>query len=183
MNRLASIIISVFLAIIAWWSVTGNIEDEQLQQAKSKRFVEVFMNEFEIVAMDDDGSPGYILNGEYLQRYNNSDETEVRKAVFNLLQTNGQWKINADDAIIDDKKDTIVLKNNVIMQQQDIQPAVTIRTERLLINTRTQIARTKAQVNITQGNSLLKSDGMIFNNTTNELELSSNVSGYYLPYD
>ena len=175
--------IFLLLAIFVWWSITENYKDEQMQLAKSKSYVEVFMNEFEILAMDDNGSPSYIMNGDYLQRHNDSDETEVLKAVFDLLQENGQWKINADNAIINDKNDTILLENNVIMQQQNIEPAVTIRTQQLLINTRTQIAQTRARVNITQGQSLLQSDGMIFNNITSELELSSNVSGYYVPYD
>lgn len=175
--------IFLLLAIFAWWSITEIHDDEQLEQAKSASYVEVFMNEFEIIAMDDNGSPSYILNGDYLQRHNDSDETEVQKAVFDLIQENGQWKINADNAIINDKNDTILLENNVVMQQQNFEPAVTIRTQQLLINTKTQIAQTQALVNITQGQSLLKSDGMIFNNVTSELELSSNVSGYYVPYD
>lgn len=178
-----SLIIFLFLAIIAWWSITEKHEEEQLQQAKSKSYVEIFMNEFEITTMNENGSPNYILNGSYLQRYNDSDETEVQKPVFNLLQKNGQWKISADNAIINDKNDTIQLNDNVIMQQQNIEPAITIRTQRLLINTKTQIAQTQTQVNITQGQSLLKAKGMIFNNLTSELELLSNVSGYYLPYD
>ncbi len=178
-----SLIIFLFLAIIAWWSITEKHEEEQLQQAKRKSYVEIFMNEFEITTMNENGSPNYILNGSYLQRYNDSDETEVQKPVFNLLQKNGQWKISADNAIINDKNETIQLNNNVIMQQQNIEPAITIRTQRLLINTKTQIAQTQTQVNITQGQSLLKAKGMIFNNLTSELELLSNVSGYYLPYD
>ena len=176
-----SLIIFLFLAIIAWWSITEKHEEEQLQQGKS--YVEIFMNEFEITTMGENGLPNYILNGSHLQRYNDSDETEVQQPVFNLLQESGQWKISADNAIINDKNETIQLNNNVIMQQQNIEPAITIRTQRLLINTKTQIAQTQTQVNITQGQSLLKAKGMIFNNLTSELELLSNVSGYYLPYD
>ena len=178
-----SLIIFLLLAITVWWSITENYEEEQLHQAKSKSYVEIFMNEFEITTMNENGSPNYILNGSHLQRYNDSDETEVQQPVFNLLQENGQWKISADNAIINDKNDTIQLNDNVIMQQQNIEPAITIRTQRLLINTKTQIAQTQTQINITQGQSLLEAKGMIFNNLTSELELLSNVSGYYLPYD
>jgi len=53
----------------------------------------------------------------------------------------------------------------------------------MLIHTKTQIAQTRTQVKITQGKSQLTSTGMIYNNKTSELELSSNVSGFYLPYD
>ncbi len=183
MKRPVSLILFLLIAIFAWWSITEKYENGQLQQAQGKRYIEIFMNEFEITAMDDNGLPSYKLKGTNLQRFNDSDETEVKQAVFNLLQKDRQWKINADNAIINDKNNTIRLKDNVIMQQQNIEPALTIRTQTLLIHTKKQIAQTQAQVNISQGKSLLKSNGMIFNNITNELELSSNVSGYFLPYD
>lgn len=183
MKTPVSLIIFLLLAITVWWSITENYKDDQLQEVQGARYVEIFMNEFEITAMGDNGLPSHILNGAHLKRYNDSDETEVQQPVFNLFQENGHWKINADTAIINDKKDTIQLNNNVIMQQQNIEPAVTIRTQTLLFNTRTQIAQTQSKVKITQGKSLLKSKGMIFNNITNELELSSNVSGHYSPYD
>ena len=69
------------------------------------------------------------------------------------------------------------------MQQQDIEPITTIRTQTLTIHTKTQIVKTRAAVTVTQGNSELKSNGMVFNNITSQLELSSNVNGYYLPHD
>ena len=69
------------------------------------------------------------------------------------------------------------------MQQKNIEPAVTIRTQNLLINTKTQIAQTSAMVDITQGKSHLNSTGMVFNNITSSLELSSKVNGYYLPHE
>ena len=183
MKRPVSLVIFLLLAIFAWWSITENIEDQQFQPVQSKRYVEIFMNEFEITAMDNQGEPSYRLNGAQLQRHNDTDETEVQQAVFNLLQGDGQWTIHADNAIINDKKNTILLKNNVVMQQQNIEAGITIRTQTLLIHTKTQIAQTQSLVNITQGASLLKSNGMIFNNLSNELELLSQVSGHYLPND
>jgi len=157
-----SLIIFLLLAITVWWSITENYEEEQLHQAKSKSYVEIFMNEFEITTMNENGLPNYILNGSHLQRYNDSDETEVQQPGFNLLQESGQWKISADNAIINDKNDTIQLNDNVIMQQQNIEPAITIRTHSLLINTTTQITETKTLVNITKHQSLLKAQAIIF---------------------
>ena len=182
MKHFINLSIFLVIAIIAWWTITEDYnKDDQIQQAKSKRYVEVFMNEFEIMAMDENGKPGYILNGVYLEKYNNSDNTLVQQPELHLTQKNGQWKISADEAIINNKKETLMLKNNVVMQQQNIEPALTIRTQRLVINTKTQIAKTKAAVKITQGKSQMNSNGMIYNNITSALELSSKVNGSYLP--
>ena len=100
-----------------------------------------------------------------------------------MLESGKQWKVSADFALLNDKGNTIQLKENVVMQQQNIEPAVTIRTQSMLIHTITQVAETDAQVDITQGESKITSTGMIYNNITSKLELTSSVSGYYLPYD
>jgi lipopolysaccharide export system protein LptC len=184
MKQVVSLSIFLVLAIIAWWSITTDYTgDDQLQKVKSKQYAEIFMNEFEMTAMNENGQPGYILNGARLQRNAGSDDTEIQQPIFQLLQENNQWKVTADQAIVNDKNETIQLKNNVIMQQQNVEPAVTIHTQYLLIHTKTQIAQTQALVDLTQGNSRLRSNGMVFNNITSELKLSSNVNGYYLPHD
>ncbi len=184
MNRTVRLSIFLVISIIVWWSITDYYNDNvQLQQAKSKRYTEIFMNEFEMTAMDNNGKPAYTLSGNYMERYNDSNDSEIRQPVFHLLQENGQWKVSAGHATVNDINETIQLKNNVVMQQQNIEPAVFIRTQNLLVHTKTQIAQTRSLVDITQGKSHLKSNGMIFNNVTGELELSSNVNGYYVPYD
>lgn len=178
--------LSIFLAIafIAWWTITEDFnDDDQSALTKSKQYIEIFMNEFEITAMNESGTPNYILKGLYLERYNDADETLVQQPVFHILQKNNQWKIDANNAIINDINETLLLKDNVVMQQQNIEPSITIRTQKLMINTKKQTAKTKERVEITHGGSLMTSNGMIFNNLTSELELSSKVSGYYLPND
>jgi len=184
MKGLISLTVFIAVAIIVWWSTMGDYGDNDLlPHTQSARYVEVFMNDFEMIAMNDNGAPAYTLHGTHLERYNDSDETRIKQPVFHLLDSDKQWKISADFALVNDKKNTIQLKDNVLMQQLNIEPALTIRTPNILIHTKTQIAQTQAQVDITQGESQLTSTGMIYNNITSELELISSVSGFYLPYD
>lgn len=183
MKQIVSLGIFIALAIFAWFSITKFYSEDKQLPGKSRRYVELFMNEFEMTTMNDKGEPVYILNGISLKRYNDSDDSEIEKPVFNLLQADKQWLVSADSATINDKNETIKLNSNVVMQQQNIDPATTIRTQTLTIYTKTQIAKTRALVTVTQGNSQLKSNGMIFNNITSQLELTSNVNGYYLPHD
>jgi lipopolysaccharide export system protein LptC len=183
MKGLVSFSLFIFIAIIVWWSITEDFSGRQLQQTSNEPYLEIFMNDFELTAMDENGAPGYILQGSRLQQFNNSEDTEIEQPVFHLLQKGAQWKITADSAILSNKNKTIRLNNNVFMQQQNIEPAVSIRTQTLLVHTETQIAQTQALINFTQGLSKVKSNGMIFNNITSELELLSNVNGVLLPYE
>lgn len=182
MKHAINLSIFLILAITAWWSITTDYSNtQQLQEDENKVYAEIFMNEFEMTAMNKNGKPHYILNGLHLQRYSNSDNSEIKQPVFQLLQENKQWKVSANKALINDKNETLQLIDNVVMQQQNTESGITIRTQNLSINTHTQITQTQAPVDITQGKSRIKSNGMIFNNITSELEFSSNVNGYYLP--
>jgi len=184
MKRYISLGLFLFLAIVVWWRITEqHADDTPLQKPKSKQFVELFMNEFEMTVMANTGLPSYRINGKHLERYNGSSDTEIELPVLRLLQSENQWIISADTATLNDAEETIQLNNNVVMQQQNAEPAVTIRTQNLVIYTKTQIAETRAVVDITKGKSHLNSTGMIFNNLTSALELSAKVNGYFLLYD
>jgi len=183
MKHIVSLAIFVILSVFAWSSITKYYSEDKQLPGKSQRYVELFMNEFEMTTMSESGEPMYILKGASLQRYNDSDDSQILQPVFQLLQTDKQWLVSADSATINDKNETIKLNANVVMQQQNIEPAATIRTQTLTINTKTQIAKTRALVTVTQGNSQLQSNGMIFNNITSQLQLTSDVNGYYLPHD
>lgn len=186
--------IFILLAIVAWWTISNNEKSNDLALEEKEHFVVAYMNDFEMTAMDASGTPGFTLKGSHMEKFNYTNETRIRQPVFQLLQAKKHWKISADSAIVNDENETIRLNNNVVMQQLATQTStnknkinvkqtepteaeITIRTPTLLINTKKQIAETKAEVTITQGNSKIRSTGMIFNNLANEIELSSNVHG------
>lgn len=184
MKHIVSLSIFLALAVVAWWSITNDYnKSSRINQLRSTDYAEIFMNEFKMTSMNKDGQPNYILQGAYLQRSNNSDDAKIKKPIFQFFQNNKQWNISANNAIINDRKETIQLKNDVLMQQINSEPAVTIRTQNLLIHTKNQTASTDVNVDITHGKSHFTSNGMVFNNTTNELVLSSQVSGQYSPHD
>lgn len=174
----------VAVAIIAWWSTMVFFDDDnKIQPTQAKHYIEIFMNKFEMTAMNENGTPAYILNGTRYEKYNDSDEAIVNKPVIFLLNTDKQWKISADLALVNNKKETVLLKDNVLVQQQNIEPSITLSTQRLQIDTKSQIAQTESPVDITQGNSRLTSIGMIYNHMSSELELLSNVSGYFSSHE
>ena len=182
MKRLISFSLFIVVAIIAWWSTTKDLDDgRHLQPFSDKPYIEVFMNEFELTAMNENGIPGYTMRGSQLIKFNDTDDTVIRHPVIHLLQKHRRWTITAESAVLNNTNQTIQLNNNVVMQQNNTELASTIRTQSLLIHTKKQIAQTDATVKITRGQSQIQSTGMLYNNLTSELNLHSNVSGSYLP--
>ena len=57
MKHLVSLAIFIALALFAWSSITKYYSDEQQLQDKTKRYVEVFITEFEMTSMNDSGKP------------------------------------------------------------------------------------------------------------------------------
>lgn len=184
MKHFVSLSIFIIIAIVVWWSITEDFTEPSSSTAnKNQNYAEIFMNEFEMTVMDDDGVPDFTLHGSHLSRDADSDDTNIRHPVFELLRQENQWHIVADTAVVNDKTETVQLNDNVIMRQKNVDPAVIIHTQTMLIHTDTQIARTEALVELTRGDSKMRSNGMIYDNNNNELELLSDVNGYYLPDD
>jgi LPS export ABC transporter protein LptC len=180
MNRLIGIAGFVLIALLAWWLIIGDYNVERQQKPGDTDYVEAFMNDFMITAMDEQGTPRYVIEGKYFEKRKNQDEARVDKPIIFLKQET-PWKVVADTALVNDITNTLHLENNVVMEQQDTDPAITIRTRSLTINTKKQIAYTDAPVTIAQGNSELNSVGLRYDNTTSELNLKSRVHGYLVP--
>ena len=60
MKTALSVIISLILSVMVWWSITDLSDDTEIELETSKPYAEIYMNDFEITAMNEDGSPGYI---------------------------------------------------------------------------------------------------------------------------
>lgn len=208
LKGIISLGIFILIAVVAWWTISSNEKSNDLaQQANEEHYVVAYMNDFEMTAMDATGTPGFTLKGTHMERFNHTNETRIQQPVFQLLQSNKQWKISADSAIVNDENETIQLNDNVVMQQlpaaldkehtnkrfaeevnnvespEQTGTEITIRTPSLLIHTKKQIAETKARVTVTHGSSKIFSTGMVFNNISNEIKLSSNVHGSIISND
>jgi LPS export ABC transporter protein LptC len=146
-------------------------------------FVDLFMRNFTLTAMNEDGKPGYTLQASYFEHYNDGSPSRLEKPVIQLLQDKNNWVITARSGQFDKDNNLIILHDDVVMQQQQVDVPVQAETSQLEINTSSQVARTDHQVNITQGKLELESRGMILNNSTGEFELLASVRGNYVQAD
>ena len=175
-----SLLLFLVISILVWWSITSDFGEQQDLFDRDADYVEVFMNDFELTRMDELGQPRYTLQGDHLEKYKQKDITQITEPVLHILQEN-QWRLSANTALLDDTNETVEFIDDVVMQQLETEPAVTVHTQRIVIDTRSQVAQTDSPVKVIQGESEINSVGMIYNNRTNVLELLSRVQGYFQP--
>lgn len=184
MKRLLTLSIFVIIAL-AFWGLQNFEEkkDEAIRDDADPHFVDLFMRNFTLTAMNENGKPSYTLQASYFEHYNDGSNSLIEKPVIHLLQDNNNWVITAKTGEIDNDNNLIILHDDVVMQQQQADNPVQLETSQLEINTASQIARSDQQVNIIQGELKLESRGMILNNSTGELELLASVKGNYVSAD
>jgi len=183
-KRLLTLSIFVIIAL-AFWGLQNFEEkkDDAIHDDADPHFVDLFMCDFTLTAMNENGQPGYTLQASYFEHYNDGSNSLIEKPVIHLLQANNSWIITAKTGELDNDNNLIILHDDVVMQQQQTDFPVQVKTSQLEINTTSQIARSDQQVNITQREFKFESRGMILNNSTGELELLASVKGNYVPAD
>lgn len=184
MKRLLTLSIFAIIALVFWG--LQMFEEEKQDAVKDEvepHFVDLFMRNFTLTAMNENGKPGYRLQASYFEHYNDGSNSLVEEPVIHLLEENNSWIITAKTGELDNDNNVIVLHDNVVMQQQQTDIPVHVKTSQLEINTNSKVARTDQRVNITQGELKLESRGMILNNSTGEFELLASVKGNYVQAD
>lgn len=169
----------IIIALIGIWSVLEK-DDEAPVVVKDPHFVDAYARDFTMLSMDKDGQPYYTLTADLMEHFNDTGESEITKPVFNINRDDDAWVISAKRGKIDDDNIWVTLNEDVVMLQTNADSPLQLKTSKMRFNTKTQIAHTDKRVDINQGAMSLKSNGMVFNNITGNLELLAGVNGIYV---
>jgi lipopolysaccharide export system protein LptC len=170
------------LVVIAFIGIWGVIQapDEAPVVVREPHFVDMYVKDFTMVSMNEDGQPYYTLEAVLMEHYDDTGESDITEPVFNIKRDDSAWMISARRGTIDDQNTWVTLNDNVVMLQQNTDSPLELKTSKMRFNTKTQVANSNRQVDIKQGTLSLKSNGMIFNNLTGQLELLAGVNGTYV---
>ena len=179
MNKQFTLITLAIIAMIGVWAVL-EAPDEVPPVERDPHFVDAYVKDFTLVSMNEIGQPDYTLTASLMEHFNDTGESEISQPVFNINREDNSWVISAKNGIIDDDNTWVTLNDDVVMLQKDATPPLKLKTSKLRFNTKTQIASTDKQVDITQGTLSIRSNGMKFNNITGNIELLAGVYGTYV---
>jgi LPS export ABC transporter protein LptC len=175
------------IALVIWWFRLVDDRPVNLLTRVNPHFIDAYMRNFKLTAMNADGKPGYTLRAHKFNHYNDQDIATLQQPVIHLEHANSNWQLSAQDGEINDTQNKIVLYKNVVMQQLPGQagadhtapPGVRLRTERLDIDTNKQLVTSDQLTRIDYKHISLSSHGIRLDNLKGKLDLLAEVTGVY----
>lgn len=169
----------IAVALLGLWSAFRSGKEDQAKTELEPHFVDAFIRDFTMTQMDPTGKPAYVLQADYLEHYNDTEESVITKPLFNVSDAEARWKISAQRGNIDRDGTWLVLNDDVVMLQTDTPNPIRLETSRLRINTTTLTADTDRPVRIHRDRQEITSRGMQYNSRSGMLEFRSRVRGTY----
>ncbi len=181
MKKQFTLVTLVIIAFIGIWGVIKAPEEVPIVE-REPHYVDAYIKDFTMLTMDGHGLPYYTLTAEFLEHYNDTGESHVTAPVFDIDREDDAWVISARNGTIDDNNIWVTLNDDVVMLEKNSETPLRLKTSKMRFNTRTQIANSDRRVDITRGELVLQSNGMVYNNTSGVLELLAGVNGTYVKH-
>lgn len=141
------------------------------------------LREFELTALDDDGSESFTLRSPYLERDRDGKSLTIRRPRFTFPSDSGRWQVRSDTAWVSPKASEVQLLGGVNMVGPTEPSGLRTRfgTDTLSIFPNDQRASTDDRVNITQGDSAVAGIGLRVDLAAKRFQLLNDVKGHYAP--
>ncbi len=143
-----------------------------------------YMTGARITEMGEDGLPRYRIEAERIQQdpANNSIRLEELTLTYRAPEAR-DWTLSAARGFVPPGSKVLNLAGNVRIVGEpapDMQPAI-VRTERLTLDTESNVASTHDRVDIEWGNQRLSTMGLVADLKAERLQLESAVHGRFIP--
>lgn len=175
----------IALALGSFWlfEVMRRAGEEAMPAAERKE-PDFYVENFSYVKIGKTGKAQYHFSGAKMTHNPQDDSYDIALPVINSVgkeNGRGPMVVRADRATVNSDNSQIHMYDNVRLDRPataDAQ-AMQVRSEYMLVLPDDDIVKTDKPVKIAVGQSVLTGTGMLANNATRELQLSSNVHGTY----
>ncbi|MDX1403218.1 MAG: LPS export ABC transporter periplasmic protein LptC [Woeseiaceae bacterium] len=180
--------LTAFLALtvvaLASWYLARSLQPTEITETVSNGSTEGFyLKTARILGTDTNGKLLYEIEAEFVEQKESNEIAMQNVQVRYTTDSQVPWIINADTATISEDQKLVRLSGHVIaVSEVGFEGQVTeIRAPHLDIEPTTYRARTDSRVQIRIGSRSLTATGMLALLQENRLQLSSNVSGKFVP--
>ncbi|MGD8883997.1 MAG: LPS export ABC transporter periplasmic protein LptC [Gammaproteobacteria bacterium] len=176
------LLVLLVLAFLSWWILTIIDPDSRRQITISQEGPDHFMENFIVTSLDESGTPSHRLKAERLTHYPNEAHSDIIKPVMTFYKKdNTSWVASARTGIVkQDGKEVILYDDVHITRPGDVTTEININTRDLRIVPDQDYAETANSVVIQQNQNTVTATGMEARFARGEIELLSEVRGWYV---
>ena len=171
--------IIIFLVLVIWFD---HILTNALYQNDGKQNNNIsnhFLNNFHMTETDSNGNIKWILTGERLEKFPNSERSEVLMPRMQIKSSDSEsWNITAEHALDPDSLfNSIYLTDNVVFEKFDNRDAnqIHITTTKAIIYPSTEIVETTEYATIITPDSTTTGNGIIADMKKGHVKILSNA--------
>lgn len=175
--------ILALLAALSFW-IERSVQPAESAGQTAASDPEGIMENFDAMRTDPTGMPHYRLSAKRLRHYSGSRLTELESPRFIQLDAKaGDLSAAAREATISASGDEVDLRGDVVVQRaaRPDQPAMTLRTAKLLVFPDQDLLRAPGAVTIEDGAQTIRAGAMEYNAELRVIRLSGRVQARYLP--
>lgn len=172
---LALMLVGVFCAFGSFWLVQMT-QEEQVTQIGHSNEPDYIVDNFSFVRMGKTGQPAYVVSGNRLTHRPMDDISFVDKPVVQGMTTeHPRVTMHADRARILHEQGQVELIDNVDVERPGTATSkpLTIKTQELTVFPDEELMKTDLPVEMKLGSATVHGTGMVANNATQQVHLSS----------
>jgi lipopolysaccharide export system protein LptC len=175
-------ILLLLLAILTWWLDARVRSPQNLTDADARGAPDFYIEGFNAVRMNPDGTRRYELTGKRLVHY--ADESSSILSSPTLLYHDYERApvtVSANTAELESGGENVYFRGDVRLERPpfDVTPRLGVATSYLHVIPDQEIAKTDQAVTMADGNSTVRSVGLEFDNRTRRIKLLSRVQAHY----
>ncbi len=173
--------LALLLALLGFWldHLSGRVE--VVDTSGFTHDPDFIVDRFDALAFDTRGQPYQRLSARRLAHYMDDDTTVLEEPLLRNLDPAAPVTVRSRRAVVSSDGNQVYFLDQVRMERlaEDNRPAMTLDTEYLHVSSDERFMRSKKPVNVRQGRSSLRADGMLVDDKLKLLTLNGHVRGTY----
>lgn len=168
-------------AIVTGWSVLRQ-RDRAVPPASGGGRSDYVLHDFELIALDDDGTESFTLRAPLLRETPGARTMELTTPLFLLPDENGRyWQVRARRGWISEQRDHIRLREDVRLDSPPGEDPTAMRTEELNVFPDKKLATSKLAVTVTEPGLTMTGRGLRAELDAKRFTLLSQARTRYVP--
>ncbi len=175
-------ILLLLLAVLTWWLDAKVRSPQNLAGASTRGAPDYYIEGFNAVRMNPDGTRRYELAGKRLVHYSDDDSSMLSSPTLVYHDyKRAPLTFSADTAEIEGGGENVYFRGNVRIDRPAFafNPRLGVATSYLHVIPDQDFAETDQPVTMSEGNSTVRSVGLEFDNRARQVKLLSRVQAHY----